>query len=321
VYGRSPEECLRKYNEKLGLGTIRVREGSIAEFAVLSYIPWIETQVGIDTFNRYDHSWRTIVGPALGNRRFSELTPAIVQKAFSDSSLGGSTQQSAKTVLLGIIKLAITECKAKTEHLTMVQMIKIERPQRKFREDVVARADAMLEAATKLGHWTESFIFIAGHLGLRKGELCALKVTDLDRAKQTLTIGRQRNHTQGERDRLKGRKRGANRVIGLPHEIMDKILGYIEPGSIYVITNDKGLPPATNHFERHLEEVENLAGVKMTPHDFRSAAICRMIDSGFTDHEIEEIVGHGDREMILWYRDQSASRSRTALKKYNKDSG
>lgn len=93
----------------------------------------------------------------------------------------------------------------------------------------------------------------------------------------------------------------------------------VRPGSISEFFVDEywpwqtSRPPAPNHFERHLESVCKAAGVHITPHDLRAAAICRLIDAGASDHEIQEIVGHADREMIEWYRDRSAERSRSGL--------
>jgi integrase len=62
----------------------------------------------------------------------------------------------------------------------------------------------------------------APFLGLRKGEICGLKRTDLSDG--VLTLQRQRNWIDGEKSRLKQRGEGEVRRIGLPQEIIDRLL-------------------------------------------------------------------------------------------------
>lgn len=313
VYARTEPEVQTKYQRAIGAGSVRVRPGSVAEFVVTDYVPHQSSAVQSETFARYDHAWRTCVGPAIGSKLFSELGPDDLVKALKGSGHGGSTQSSAKTVLLSILKLAVLRKRCPVELVAIASLITIDRPQPKFREDAAEAAAKMLDAAVRLSHWTEGFIYAASTVGFRKGELCAIKRTDIDVRARTITLSRQRNHVSGEKGRLKSRKAGDVRRIGLPEDILQKLLGYFKDGAIYLITDDKGKPPPTNHFERHLAPICEAAGVNVTPHDLRAAAICRLIDAGATDHEIQEIVGHADRDMIAWYRDRSASRSRSGL--------
>lgn len=313
VYGRTPEQAVARFNKAIGAGSARVRPGSISEFFVDEYWPWQTSRVQPETYERYDHAWRISVGPAIGHLRFNELRPTHLSHALTFSGKGGSTQSSAKTVLLAILKLAALRGRASAELYAMAKLVEIERPKPKLREDVAEAAQKLFAAARSMNHWTEGFIWSAMTVGLRKGELCGIKRTDIDVNAGVLTLRRQRNHTSGEKERLKARKAGEVRRIGLPKEILEQMLQYFRPGAIYLVTMEDGRPPAPNHFERHLESVCKAAGVHITPHDLRAAAICRLIDAGASDHEIQEIVGHADREMIEWYRDRSAERSRSGL--------
>ena len=211
------------------------------------------------------------------------------------------------------MRLAIAHELTDPSRLVMVSIVRVEGARRKERFDARARADRMIEAAQSLGHWTEGFIFAAMTLGLRKGDLCGLKRSDIDEGRGVLTVSRQRNHTMGERARLKHRTEGQTRVIGLPSAILGRLLGYCRPGAIYLVTRPDGSPPPTNHFDRYLEPVESAAGVKMTPHDFRSAAISALVDAGVDDRAIMDLVGHSSRAMIDWYRDNRPDRTRDAL--------
>lgn len=313
VYGRSPEECERRYLEAIGAGAIRVRPGSISEFVVESFDAWITPRVNADSKRRYDLTWRTHVGPAVGHLLFEELTPQAVQAAILGEGRSASAQIGAKNILGQIVNLGISLGRARVEHSMMVKLVRTGTIRPREREDMAAKAQAMLDAARRLGHWTEGFIWAAMTLGLRRGELSALKRVDVEEASGLLTIRRQRNHTMGERDVLKSRQAGSTRRIGLPREVLAQLLSYFRPGAIYLVTREDGSPPPPQHWGRYLAPVEEEAGVRMTPHDFRSAAICRLIDLGASDHAIMELVGHSSREMIAWYRDERSARTREAL--------
>lgn len=318
VYGKSEPICQEKYRAALGIGPVRVRPGSISEFVVLQYVPWLEGRVQAETLtpdslSRYDHAWQSIVAPALGHLLFSELTLQSIQTTFARPEFGGSTKTLAKTVLSQIVRLGIALGKCDANVLVFLQLVSVPSSGTKHREDMSDKAEAMLAAAEKLGHWTEGFIYAGMWLGCRKGEICGIKRTDIDEVNATITIRRQRNHTEGERDHLKARRKGQNRVVGLPPEILARFLSYFRDDAIYLVTYPDGSPPPTNHFDRYLKPVEEAAGVVMTPHDFRSAAICRLIDAGVDDHVIMDLVGHGCQAMIRRYRDSRSSRTRDAL--------
>lgn len=317
VYGNSEKACIDNYNAVLGLGECKVRPGSISEFYITDYVEWKKSRVSKDSFNRYDSAWQAITGPELGWRLWSELDDTIVANAFKGHK---SNISLAKTGLMEMAVLAISRKKqmpiafqCPTEVKDMIKPVQVPKSRPKKRFDTGENAAKMLAAAEKLNHWTEGFIYICSTLGTRKGEACGVKITDMNPETFEITLTRQRNHTEGEREKLKGREVGETRPIALPEPIFNRIMSYFRPGAIYLVTYEDGRPPPTNHFDRYLKPVEEEAGVIMTPHDCRSAAICNLVDAGVDDAVIMDIVGHGSIAMIRWYRDIVAKRSRVAL--------
>jgi integrase len=311
VYGRTAHECLQKYNERLGGGRCEVVRGSVAEFVATTFAIWLDKRrLKSTTLARYDHAWKTVLFPAIGDHKFAELTTTMIQSVFSNSAYQPSTLANAKNVLGQIMKLAVAEGVCQHHVITMVQIAKIPPVPRKERFNVGEQSLKVYQAAKEMGHWTEGFIWICMTFGLRKAEACGLKVTDIDKDAGTLTIQRQRNHVEGETE---GTKTKAKRVIDLPENLMEKLLSYVKPGSIYIIVNEKGKPPITNHFERHLEPVLAKAGVHITPHDLRAAAIANLVDAGANIADVRSVAGHGTDEMTLSYMDKSRRRTATAL--------
>lgn len=223
----------------------------------------------------------------------------------------GSSQNLDKLVLLGLVRLAIALGQARPEHEYMVKLARLKKLGRRQRTDMAEKAEKILAEATRVGSWLEKPIYAAATLGLRKAEFCGLKPTDISGG--TLTLRRQRSHRLGERDGLKsGHKQ---RIIGLPADIATRLAGYHRPGTAYLFTLPDGRPIPYQHLDRELGRI--LAGLPdighVTIHDFRSAAISRLIAAGASDSQIIEIVGHSSAAHLKHYRDESAARTRDTL--------
>lgn len=305
VYGRTEDECL----EKATRGTFKVRPGSVSEFIVLTFTPWITLRVQPESTARYEGLWLRQIGPVFGSLLFSEFTPQNVEERFASMDGSSSTKRNARSLLIQIVKCAIANGKATPAQLAMVQLVKLPKRKNKPRTDVSSAVAEMLARAKGLP--MEGFIYTASTLGLRKGELCGLKITDLEDG--VLIVSRQRNHTVGEKTRLKHREAGETRRIGLPAAILERIKGFWAGTSPYLFTDSKGRPLQYQHIDRYLEPLQGSA--RVTVHDFRSAAVANLIEAGVNDHTIMDLIGHGALEMIRVYRDQSDNRTRDALKR------
>lgn len=311
VYGRTVDDVQRRWLEATGQGPVRVRPGSISEFVVTHFTAWILGRVQPDSFHRYDVAWRTHLGPTLGHLLFDELTVAGIQDAISEGVRAPASREMAKGLLGQIVKLAITERRCDPATLHMVSMAKVGRVRSRQRRDVTEKARAMLRKAEQTGHWLEGMIYAGSVVGLRKGEACGVKITDL--VDGCLVLQRQRNHTSGERDRLKHREQGEVRRIGLPPAIFDRLRSYWDGKSVYLFTRPDGRPIDYNHVGRHMEALQGPEPI--TFHDLRSAAIVNLIEARANDHTIMDLMGQGSLDVIRRYRDDSEKRTREALGK------
>lgn len=320
MYGRSPDECIANYNKAIGTGTVRVRPNSISEFVVTVFTPWQAKQVQKDSLSRYDVAWRNHIGPAFGHLLFSELTANNVQDGLLRKGLSPASIGVGRTLLSSIIKLAIAEGRATADRLVLVDIAKQPAIRKRKRSDIVSVANILLEKAR--GDWMEGPIWVAATIGLRKGEICGMKITDI--REDHILIKSQRNHTSGDRDQLKHREAGDTKPIGLPKWMIEKLRSYHRPGSIYLFTKPDGKPISYQHFVREMDRnwlgrpiknKEKRPEGAPTAHDLRSAAIVSLIEAGVNDHTIIDIVGQSAVEIIREYRDESITRSREAMSK------
>lgn len=311
VYGRSAEECEAKYARALGFGEVEVRPGSISEFVIQHFAGWQASRMQADSFRRYDTIWRIQIGPHVGHMLFSELTPEAIQQALH-SGKSGSVQNLAKSLLGQIVNLAIVHGWADHRHAVMVKMARVKPPAKRQREDIVQKASALLERVEAAGHWIEGPVWIAMTLGLRKAEVCGLKIGDIDRAKSRINLRNQRSHRAGERQRLKHRQEGDSRRIAVPPMILDRLVSYHKPGTIYLFTDESGKPIPYQHLDRPMEQFQD-AENRITFHDLRSAAVTRLRAMGVNPETIMAIVGHRDIDQTTDYVGQDDNQTREAL--------
>jgi len=311
VYGRTAEEATKKWLAATGQGHAIVRPGSIAEFVVTVFAPWQEPRVQADSLRRYDAIWRLHLGKDLGHLLFSELEPAIVEAALIGCGAPAS-QSLGRTVLKQIVLLAIAHGWATDRELAMVKLARLKKRKARERMDVVERATELLQNIETAGHWSEGPVWTAMTLGLRKGELCGLRVTDLG-DDNVLTLRHQRNHRDGDRERLKRKDVGETRRIALPEPVATRLRGYMSKGSIYFFVDDHGRPITYQHLADKIAPFQ--PDERLTIHDLRSAAVSSLIDLGVDDYTIMDIVGHQSREMLARYRDKRDKRISEALMK------
>jgi len=311
VYGRTAEEATKKWLIATGQGPAIVRPGSIAEFMVTHFAPWQSGRVQPESLRRYDNIWQYHLGKDISHLLFSELTPATVESALKNCGAAAS-QAMARGLFKQIVTLAIAHGRATERELAMVALAKIKPRKPKEKRDVVERADELLRKLEKAGHWLEGPVWAAMTLGLRKGELCGLRVTDLG-DDNVLTLRHQRDNRSGDRDRLKHREVGETRRIALPAPIADRLRTYMSKGSIYFFTDQLGRPISYQHFARWIEPYQPTE--RLTVHDLRAAAVSRLVDLGVDDHTVMDIVGHQSREMLAIYRDKRDKRISEALMK------
>jgi integrase len=318
VYGRTQDEVMRRYNEAIGAGAFRVRPGSISEFVVVHFEPFQRSRIQRISVERYHGVWLCHVGKTFGHLLFSELTPAIIQNGLLAGDAAPATRQMAKSLLGQIVKLAVSMELCEPHVIHMVSIARLPKAAPKRRTDVARLVNAVIDRAQAAGHHIAGPLWVAATLGLRKGELCGLKITDLSGS--TLAISRQRNHKEGEKGRLKARLAGESRSVGLPDWIADRLRSFWNGESVYLFTRPDGKPISYQHFDREFEPFQDPEN-RITAHDFRAAAICNLIEAGVSDHVIMDIVGHGSAEMIRWYRDVDNTRVKDALSRLRQPAG
>ncbi len=168
---------------------------------------------------------------------------------------------------------------------------------------------------------TDVGIALSLYTGLRIGEVCAMKWSDIDLDKRILTVNhtiqRIQNFEGGNKTRLvitEPKSVHSKRTIPIPDGIIPLLKRFQGDKESFILSGtDKPVEPRTmqNRFAAILKN-ENLPSVHY--HSLRHAFATRAVEVGFDIKTLSEILGHSSVELTLnLYVHSSLERKRTCM--------
>lgn len=147
-------------------------------------------------------------------------------------------------------------------------------------------------------------ILLCLYTGLRLGELCALKWSDIDRKNEILTVQRTVQRLPVERQKTKTalietlpKSECSKREIPLPKPMFE-LLTYFESDKEYTFGKEKPMEPRTlqYHFKKILHEAEV---PDKNFHILRHTFATNCIEQGADVKSLSEVLGHSDVQITL----------------------
>ena len=265
------------------------------------------------TLNQYRQIVGSHINPTLGKIKLNELQPAEIQALYNEkvnAGIGTRTVRLIHSVLhcalghalrLGIIYRNPSDAVYKPKAQKTEMQILDENQVRSF---LIAARGKRLEALYKVAITT----------GLRKGEILALKWSDLDWRSGQLNIQRQVQRVPGsglvftEPKTKAGRRMivlGPDTVLGLKEHFKRQLAEIEFMGDKWqdydlIFPSSIGTPLSHSNqhkkFKRLLEEA-NLPNIRF--HDLRHTAASLMLKQGISVKVVQERLGHSDAAMTL----------------------
>jgi integrase len=165
-------------------------------------------------------------------------------------------------------------------------------------------------------HRLYAFFVIACHVGLRKGEICALRWSDLDFNNQTLSIYKTRGKSNGkdyEEDSTKN-ERGM-RVVYLNSETIEALQAHKEKQNLekmlfstawkdtgYIFTKEDGTPIDTVYPYSVFKKATKELGLRNEPlHVLRHAHTTELLRAGISPHVVAQRIGDKVETILKTY--------------------
>ena len=320
-YGRSYKEA----KEKVFMSLPYVKESpfktSSSDFLIFECVldSWLENskiKLKGSSYVKYHNIINNHIKPLLGKHLLININSTLLNTYIAEKLKSGKLNESGglseKTVkdIMSVIKSALSF--AKNESLPVDENINLTLPREKNKDMRVLSKDeqATLEKylsselnESKLG------IFLCLYTGLRVGEVCALKWSDISIESGTLTVNRtmQRIQTLDDDSSTKTKifvaepKSGSStRTIPLPDCLIDKLTRFLPTNTnAYFLTGtNRYIEPRTyqNHFKSYIAD----SGIKVANfHSTRHTFATRCVELGFEIKSLSEILGHSSIKITL----------------------
>ena len=303
-------KCEKNIQKQNVSGTQTMKFKEIAQEWKLSVAPHLKESTNV----KYDNLLRLYILPLLGEQSLSSLSHEIIE-IFCNNLLtkGGSkgTGLSPKTVsdclilVRGILQYATKKgniCLYNARTVTVKQHPKEMRVLSHNEQEILCQYLYKNLNERNIG------ILICLFTGLRIGEICALKWSDISLSEQTIYVHTtmQRIHDQNGTDKktkilISTPKSVCSiRIIPLPDNLIRILTSYKRSSDAYVLSGEKNkyIEPRTlqNHFQRVMK---NCSIDRVNYHCLRHTFATRCIELGFDIKSLSEILGHANINITM----------------------
>ena len=220
-------DATRAFNEhkvKMDKGTqVLPSEYTFAQWLDYWYKDIILPQIEETTAYGYRGMIENYLKPQLGEIRLQKLTARDIQQYYT--WLMGEKELSPNTVIKHHNLLTNTlNAAERQEYITKNPMRAVSPPKKRQREAKFYTPEQLGTLLDKaVGTRLELPVFICAYLGLRRGELCGLRWSDVDLEHQTITIENTRTQA-GKKEIEKGTKTASStRTLYLPDTLCDML--------------------------------------------------------------------------------------------------
>ena len=220
-------DATRAFNEhkvKMDKGTqIMPSEYTFAQWLDYWYKDIILPQIEETTAYGYRGMIENYLKPQLGEIRLQKLTARDIQQYYTwlmdEKELSPNTVIKHHNLLTNTLNAA-----ERQEYITKNPMRAVSPPKKRQREAKFYTSEQLGTLLDKaVGTRLELPVFICAYLGLRRGELCGLRWSDVDLEHQTITIENTRTQA-GKKEIEKGTKTASStRTLYLPDTLCDML--------------------------------------------------------------------------------------------------
>lgn len=315
VYGHTYEEAKSKRDTHIRMPESTSRqvempdpEGQMLQnilfqTAAEEWLAVIKAKQKPSTYEKYAIIYHGYLEHPLGDTALSQLTESFVKKKLSGRALSDSVTKSIYCVLNRILRYS-----AGTYAGVLPDIKKPSTETNRKAVEVFTRTE-QASLLSAIYNKTDSFklaLLLCLFTGLRLGELCALKWSDINFESKTLSVKRtvQRLYVEerGTKTALvesEPKSIRSKREIPLQNSMTALLFGFMNDKE-YVFGGDKPLEPRTlqNHYKRILTEAE-------VPyknfHALRHTYATNCMEEGADIKSVSEMLGHANIQITLNY--------------------
>jgi integrase len=253
--------------------------------------------------------------PRLGSRRLDQVSDEDIQRlkaALADRK--PKTVNNVLTVLSNVLRVAV-KWKIISTMPCSIEFYKVSNLVPEFYE--FEDYERLVEAAGKIDTRTLVAVLLGGDAGLRRGEIVALRRSDVDLRRRQLKV--EVNDWKGIVDSPKG---GRGRVVPMTEALFQALTKARHLRGDRVLTLDDGSPVPGHVLRDWVERAQRQAGLEATGnvHILRHTFCSHLAMRGAPAKAIQELAGHQHLSTTMRYMHLSPSERERAIGLLNRRS-
>jgi len=260
------------------------------------------------TIDAAESLFRLYIAPLFATRELATLSNADI--AVLKGKLAAMSPKSVNNVL-SVLSRAL-RCAVDWGVLNQmpcrIVLLSIAKP--RFRWYEVHEYRRLVDAAKKVSERVHLLVLLAGSAGLRRGEIIALKWTDLDLARRTIHLERAiwRKHEETP-------KGGRGRPIPMTPELADALTKHRHMQGERVLYSERGEQLTNRTIRNWMAQAQRRAGLEASGaiHLLRHTFCSHLAAAGVPAKAIQELAGHADLSTTLRYMHLSPSDRSSAM--------
>lgn len=288
---------------------------------------WMENEllgsVKVSSYQTYVNLVNKHLIPMIGNMRLVSVSPSVVNdfvQGLEQSGLSYSTMKSAYRLLSAAMRYALDEGVIQKNPC---RKIRIQRPEQTEQRVLSRTEQELLRNSTSD---SDLPTILSLYTGMRLGEVCALKWSDIDWERKTITvrrtvqrIARGKNGESGKKTMLTigtPKSQRSHRVIPVPEFVLAQLKMRVKAGSVdsFVFGDSvKAAEPRTiqRRFQCLMEKL-GMTGVHF--HTLRHSFATRLLELGVDVKTVSVLLGHSSVMTTLdFYAHSLIDQQRTAV--------
>jgi integrase len=254
------------------------------------------------TLASYEARWSKHIGPALGDRRLSQVQRSELEDFYADVEKRTSldTRRKVQQIVHKVFAVALRSGWTLRNPADAIEMpgAVVKREPQALTEDQVAKV------ASEVPERYHALVWTLAETGMRVGEAVALSVRNLN---GTIRVVENAPEIAGRREVGTPKTEGSERNVPISPKLRAILAEHLnlyanrfDPDSL-VFTGERGAPVSQANFRKRVFQPAAVrVGLDPVPtvHDLRHTGISLWLQRGLTPFEVAKMVGHTDLRMI-----------------------
>lgn len=289
--GSSKAEVVAKLNKakyEKQEGILKVNNQTPLRLYVNHWLSVRKPSIRESTLERYESHLKKHILPYLGDKRISDINLIDLNETFSHIELGNNSKNVIKMVLSNVFKLAVKEQLIASNPVSLMDTIKFS--QKEIKALTVEEVHKLLSTAKDFSPFYYWLIRLAIETGLRKGELLALKWSDIDLKEDTISV-RRTVDINGHIGEPKTQK--SKRTLSVSADTLRGLKTIKRPDCDVVFSNITGTFKPTYTVNYEFSKIVKQSGLRhIRFHDLRHTNATFLIAKGINMKTVSERLGH-----------------------------